>query len=194
MRLRGFLPAATVAAVVAIAGLLGAFASHLAIVDADDTRGLLDISLVQMRGDGPPSWKVRTYGRWRAADIFDVGFGIIHLDTFGSPRFDYYALVTSNGYRMRATLFRDRAEKRDLRVSRLVVWRPGRRSFTVRVPLRLLFIGGRRTAYRWQAETLFTSDRCRAVCFDRAPDIDAVAEPLPLPSPTTTPTPTPSSS
>lgn len=193
MSSRGFLLAVALAVVASVTGLIAA-ASHVAVPDADDTRGLLDISAVRMRGDEEPKWKVTTYRRWRIVDIFDIGFGFIHFDSFGSSRFDYYALIRSNGFRLKAMLYRDRIEKRDYAVADLDVWRSDRRSFTVRVPLRLLRVGTGRAAYGWQAQTAFTSRRCRRVCFDLAPDTGSIVEPLPAPLPTATPSPTPSSS
>ena len=152
-----------------------------------------------MIGQEKPRWKVITFTRWTTAQIFDTGYGMIYLDTFGGQRADYYILVGSFGGRLYADLYRDRAEKRDIYVSAVSrVGRGDKSSFYVRLALRRMRIGERRTFFRWRAETLFTGDGCRRVCFDPVPDTGLVTEPLPLetppPTPTPTPTPTPSPS
>lgn len=166
-------------------------ASHVDVVDADDTRGPLDIRRVDVRGETRPTWKVTTWSRWTVQKIWDRGYVLVYLDTFGTTRYDYYALVRSNGYRMNGVLFRDRLGKPDRRISRLRTWRANRRSVSVRVPLTKVRIGERRRHYSWYVQTLMTSKRCRRVCFDRAPDAVGVIEPLPDATPTPTPTSTP---
>lgn len=182
------------AAVAAGAVVATAIAGHVNLIDPNDTPGLLDVRRVELDGTKRPRWRVFTFSRWSTEDVFDSGFTLVRLDTFGSPRFDYYALIRSNGFRLRASLWRDRATKRDYKVDGLAVWRPSRASLAVRVPLRKVRIGKRRIAYHWIVETLFTSDKCRSVCIDFAPDAGRIAEPLPVPPPTPTPTPTPSDS
>lgn len=189
MRQRIALGLAAVVAVGAVVAAAGA--GHVAVPDPNDTKGLLDVRQVDVKGAKRPRWKVITFARWKPVDIFDTGFTLVQLDTFGSARPDYYALVSSNGFRLRGALWRDRAVKRDYKVSDLRVWRAFDRSLSVRVPLRKLRIGKKRVSYRWFVETLFTSDRCRAVCIDRVPDDGRVAEPLPLPTPSETPSPIP---
>ncbi len=189
----------TIAAALAIvlAGALGvtiAFASHAGVRDGNDTKGTMDVSLVDRHGSTRPRWSVRTFASWRAIDIFDSGFALVRLDTFGSRRFDYYALVRSNGNELRATLWRDRKEKRDHLMRRLAVWRNDRRSLSVRVPLSRVRIGDLRLTYRWQVETLYTADVCPNVCFDFVPDSGGMEEMVPFPRPTETPSPTPSPS
>ena len=172
---------------------LAASASHLPVADANDTRGPLDVRRVEVLGQKRPRWKVITWSTWTTAQIFDTGYGTIYLDTFGNQRADYYILVGSFGHRLYANLYRDRAEKRDIFLRSLDrVGRSDKSSFYVRVALAGLRVGERRTFYRWRAETMFTGDRCRRVCFDPAPDVGSVTEPLPVVTPTPTPTPSPS--
>jgi hypothetical protein len=169
-------------------------ADHLDPDDPNDTRGPLDVKSVRSWGRARrPGWRVITFARWSAERVWDRGFVMVFLDTRRSDRFDYYALVRSNGSKMRARLFRDRRRRRDRDLGPLAAWRPSRRSVSVRVPFRKLRVGDNRAFYRWQVQTLFTGSRCRRVCFDVVPDRGPVLEPLnePGPSPTITPTPTP---
>jgi len=182
-----------IVAVTALASLIAvALANHSQLADPNDTRGLLDVRRVEVKGKmRRPHWKVLTFNMWRPVQIFDSGFAIVHLDTFGGPRFDYFALVRSNGRKLLASLWRDRKTKRDFKMGRLMVWRPTKSSFSVRVPLGKMRIGKRRIAYEWSLETLFTSDACRKVCIDFVPDEGRVTEPLPAPTPSVTATPDP---
>ena len=169
-----------------------AFASHApGVPDSNDTRGTMDVARVEKHGSARPRWGVRTFTSWRVVEIFDSGFALVRLDTFGSPRFDYYALVRSDGNKLRASLWRDRATKRDYLMRALDAWRTDKRSLTVRVPLRRVFIGERRLTYRWQIETIYTGDVCPNVCFDFVPDSGGMQELVPFPRPTETPSPTP---
>jgi hypothetical protein len=160
-----------------------AFARHLDVADPNDSAGVLDLRRVTIYGS-PPIWNLKTFRGWRARSIWDTGFLLVYFDTFASDRYDYYALVRSDGRRLRAALFRDRAKRRDQRVTRLKTWRPDRRRVKLRVPLRKMTIGKRRLFYRWYAQTLFTGTNCRRTCIDLAPDRTGVKEPLkPAPSP-----------
>lgn len=168
-----------------------ALADHVAVQDMNDTRGLMDLRRVEVAGTKRPRFSITTFERWRVVEIFDYGFTLVHLDTISTPRFDYYALVRSDGIKLRASLWRDRATKRDYRIAKLSVWRQDRSNITMRVPLRLMKVGGRRVTYGWIVETIFTSDECRRTCLDFAPDEGRIDEPLPLPEPTASPTPSP---
>ena len=183
-------------AIVVVGALLAtlpliASANHQAVRDRNDTKGALDVKRVAVKGTrSRPKWQVVTFSGWSAASIWDQGYGLVYLDTFGSGRFDYYALVRSNGYSLDATLWRDRKHKRDYRVSKLHVARSTHRSFTVKIPLRKLKIPKARLAYRWYVQTIVSSGVCPRSCFDRAPDSGAVAEPIPGRKPPSTPPPT----
>jgi hypothetical protein len=175
-----------------VAGLvaLGAAANHLAPVDPNDTRGPLDLRRVEMDGTDFPRWRVVTFGGWTAAEVWDLGYVTLALDTFDSSRTDYYVLVGSNGRQLYGHLWRDRTAKRDFKLATIDVWRMDTSSVSMRIPLDRLRVGKQRTFYRWRVETIFAGERCRRVCFDFAPDRGKVIEPLPVaPSPTVTPTP-----
>jgi hypothetical protein len=153
-------------------------ASHRDLRDPNDTRGRLDVRSVKSFGAiRKPGWRIVTGARWTARRMQDRGFVLVNLDTFGSSRFDYYALIGSNGSRMKGTLWRDRASKRDRRVSKLGVWRADERSVSLRIPLSRMKLGNERLEYRWYAQTLFTSSKCKQVCIDRVPNRGAINEP-----------------
>ena len=181
---------AGLAVAVAMSWPLLAGAEHPALRDPRDAPGLLDLSRVRSGAGRTPGWTIATYARWTNRRLRDRGFFLVQLDTVGDGDPDYYALTRSTGGRLSARLFRHRRGK-DRGVSRLGVGRPDRRTARVRVPLRKM----RRRAggtYSWYVETLWTSDRCPRVCFDRAPDRGAVSEPpspLPTPSVSTPPAP-----
>jgi hypothetical protein len=192
---RGLVSAVAAATASAVAGafLFTASASHLPVSDPDDTKGLYDVREVNVRGTEKPRWKVITWREWTTAEVFDYGFSTIYIDTFGTPRPDYYILVGSLGSRLFAELFRDRVDRKDIdlgAVSR--IGRSDKSSFYVRIRLRRMRVGANRALFRWRVETMFTGEHCRRVCFDHAPDTGTVVEPLPIPTPTVTPTPTPS--
>jgi hypothetical protein len=188
---------ARVAAAVVLVGVavavvpLFASANHSAVRDSNDVKGVLDVRSVHVKGTrARPKWQVVTFSGWSAASIWDQGYGLVYLDTFGGGRFDYYALVRSDGYSLQATLWRDRKSKADSRVARLHAARANHRSFTVKIPLRKLKLPASRLTYRWYVETILSSGACPRSCLDRAPDSGAVAEPIPGRKPPTTPPPT----
>jgi len=179
----------------AVASPLLAIAGHVEIPDANDTRGILDVQRVDLDGSSRPTWQIITFSDWTAARLWDKGYFLVRLDTFGSGRYDYYALVRSNGYGMKGTLVRDRQGKPDFNVSKLTAWHPTRSSIKVRVPLSKMRIGELRVEYFWQVQTLFSNKTCTQICIDDVPDDSGVAEPIPgrtpEPIPTVTPTATP---
>ena len=176
---------------VAGASLFSALASHVAVDDLDDTRGPLDARRVELIGEKHPRWKVITWRRWTARDVFDTGYSMILLDTVSDRRADYFILIGSSGKRLYAELFRDLRGKPDRKIADIRrVGRSDRKSFYVRIPLWRVRVGPNRAVYRWKVQTLFTGKRCRRVCFDLVPDAGAIVEPVPLPKPTPTPTPT----
>lgn len=178
---------ALVIAATAVVVPLVSRANHVDVTDEDDVRGLLDIRRVEAVGVRKPSFKVNTYGWWTTREMFERGFVLVFFDVSGTERSDYYALARSTGSGVVATLHRDRPHKPDYQVSLLNAWRVGNRSISIKVPLRKMNFGNARVFYRWYAETLFTGNRCRRVCFDFAPNNDTVTEPRPgtTPSPTT---------
>ncbi len=153
-------------------------ANHQNSKDGNEVQGMLDIRKVQTFGTNKnPGWRIITRSSMTAKAMRDTGFFMVHLDTFGDGRFDYYALVSSTGSKMQGTLWRDPANKRDRRVGTFPVWRPDKRSVSLRVRLSKMNTDGKeRTEYRWFVKTLFTGNNCRRVCIDRAPNTDALIE------------------
>ncbi|HEY7400826.1 MAG TPA: hypothetical protein VH989_08000 [Actinomycetota bacterium] len=178
---------------VLIAGLflagvtLTAWAALVTVQDPNDTQGLFDVRTVRFDPERPPEWTVITFGSWTTKGVWDKGYVLVYLDTLGNHDPDYFALIRSDGDDMRADLYRDLANDRLLR--HLIVWRNGSHQVSVRIPLRFVKIGPKRTLYRWSALTLYTSANCKVPCIDLVPDDGMVDETL-SPSPTPTPTPT----
>lgn len=158
--------------------------------DANDTKGLMDLSSVESSGTDRPVWRFVTFKSWTAARIWDHGYALVMLDTFGNERSDHYALVWSNGVSLTGELFRDRRKKDDYRVSGLKVWRKNKSSVTIRVPLAKLDLPADRLFYRWFAKTITVGRQCPRACIDRVPDSGAISVPVPAATPSPTPTPT----
>ena len=157
----------------------------LAVEDANDTSGLLDVHEVRFRDPNgePPSWTVITFNDWTARTLWDRGYVLVFLDTLGSQASDYYALVRADADGLHATVWRDRAPARDRRLFSVPVRKRGGDGVEVSVPLRRLEVGRHRTLYRWSVMTLFNGGVCRRTCIDPAPDRSMVEQPLPSPSP-----------
>jgi hypothetical protein len=195
---------ALVAVIGVIAALLATLFANAATEtrnDGNDVRGRLDVFRVKRWGAPEnPGWSIFTRGRISTKEMWDRGFFVVELDTYGDGRFDYYALVKSNGRGINGSLWRNRKSNRDRRISKLSAWRSGRR-VSVRIPLSKVSTGGKeRVTYRWFVKTLFIGNHCRRVCIDRVPNKSSVTESngKPTPSPTTegsnsngSPTPTP---
>jgi Ca2+-binding RTX toxin-like protein len=140
--------------------------------DENDTHGFLDVKQVDsFLATVEPVWRIVTISRWSAFRMWDRGFVLVYLDTFGADLPDYYALIRSAGSRLRATLYRN-----GHRLASLPVWRRNSRSVSIRVPLGKLLVEAERGFYRWRVVTL--TDRCRQTCFDHIPDEGAMVEPL----------------
>jgi hypothetical protein len=158
------------------------------VAEGNDTKGALDVRRVDTLFRRKPLWRITTWSRWRAREMRDRGYVLVHLDTFGLRRSDYYILIRSSGERLRGLLFRNRLPPaNDRRFGFVRVWRRDRSSVSVRLPLLRLGIGPEREVYRWYVQTIFTSPKCMRACLDRAPNSGAVEErlgPRPTPSPT----------
>lgn len=166
--------------------------------DPNDVKGRFDLRRVKTWGSHPNmGYGLVTYGTWTPRIVWDAGYFIVNVDTFGNKRFDYYAMVRSNGKRMEGLLFRDRKEKRDYVMRRFKVWRPDKRTVSFRFPWSSVRFPEKRRFFRWNAQSLYVSDNCPSVCIDKVPDGDALiqtfvrAAPTPTPTPTVTPTVTP---
>ena len=164
-------------------------ANHVDLADPDDVQGVLDLRDVTVASEDGYCWRTVTFERWTVERIYDRGFATLLLDTFGGTRPDYYALVRSDGSRMEGDLVRDRKIKKDTEVATLAVYRTGKRSVTLCVPMELTRSEDR-VAFNWHLVTQFTSPRCPQVCLDRVPDVGVVEELRPDAVPTPSPTPT----
>ncbi|HEX2057778.1 MAG TPA: hypothetical protein VHI71_05340 [Actinomycetota bacterium] len=156
-----------------------ASADHIDVTDRNDAKGPFDVRRVKVAGTRKPRYDVVTFPRWTVARVWDRSFGLVYFDTFGGEAPDYYVMVRSDGYRMRGRLYRDKLRKKDRPLASVKAWRPGRRSFAVRVPLKKMKFPEQRLAYYWWVLTLHTGPKCKQVCFDRAPDTGKVTEPAP---------------
>jgi hypothetical protein len=191
MRVMKGIVALLVAAALAVPSVT---AHHARVTDPRDTRGPLDVRVVRSFGTERPGWRITTYARWSNARIWDRGFVVVRLNTRGDRRANRYIVVTSDGRRLHAHLWQLRRNRRDRLVGRVAVWRPNRRTVTVRLPFERLNVGPRRVQYQWWVQTLWMGRGCPQVCIDRVPDRGRITEPLqPEPEPTPTePTPEPS--
>lgn len=169
---------------------LVASADHTGVRDPNDTKGPFDVRRVTVEGARRPRYDVVTFARWSVSRIWDRSYALLYFDTFGGEAADYYVLVRSDGHRMRARLYRDKARKKDRPLAFVKAWRPGKRSFAVRAPLAKMKFPDERLVYYWWVQTLHSGPGCKNVCFDRAPNAQRVAEPVPGAEQSPTPTPT----
>jgi hypothetical protein len=193
-RLLPFAVAFLTAAGVTAAALAGGPSSRAQVQDPNDTRGLLDVRRVWFEPEADPTrWTIVTFSPWTPELTRDRGFVFVFLDTMGDQRFDYYAVIVSNGRHLSGSLWRDPKRGPDVRLLGLDVRRDSDTNVAVRIPLDTLEIGGVRTVYRWSVVTTFTGRVCRATCIDRIPDDGTFEQPIgtPTTTPTTTPTITP---
>jgi hypothetical protein len=185
--------------VLAVAGIVGAVAllpflagaEPESFKDPNDTKGRMDVKRVEVGGNDRVRYTIITFPKWKTSVVRDSAFVVIFFDTFGNSRFDYYALIGSDGNKMNGALWRDRKRKSDYRVAKLSPWRAGRRSVGVRIPIGRMKWPETRSFYRWRVQTLFTGKECRSVCFDLVPNKGRVTVFRPGASPTPTPTETP---
>jgi hypothetical protein len=187
--------AAALGAILLVASLgAPARAIQTSLTDTNDVHGLLDERSVVFRYEpGPYAWAFATFGSWSLPNVWDRGFFIVELDTFGSRGIDYVVVVRSDGRSMIGDLFRRRFDGEERHLLRLSAWRSGSRGAGVEVPRSAVRLGGSRTSFFWSTTSLFTGHRCAATCIDRAPNGDAMVEqPIgthPSPSPTVSPSP-----
>jgi hypothetical protein len=193
-RLLPFAVASLTVAGVTAAALAGGSPSRAQVQDPNDTRGLLDVRRVWFEPEGrPPRWTIVTYSPWTVGATRDRVSVFVFLDTIGDTRFDYYAVILSNGRHLSGSLWRYPKGGPDVRLLGLDVRRDTDLNVAVRIPLGRLDIGRFRTVYRWSVVTTFTGRVCRATCVDRVPDEGTFEQPIgtATPTATTTPTPTP---
>jgi RTX calcium-binding nonapeptide repeat (4 copies) len=143
--------------------------------DPSDTRGPLDVSLVDTGGtQNPPTWRIDVRGRLRAMRLWDEGYLVVSLDTQGGEEFDAHAVVRWDRRRPIGLLIADGARSSSGKVH---VGRAGRRGVTVTVPLGQAGLDPQRLYYRWSAGSIFTGPGCRP-CFDPVPQVRAYPQPL----------------
>lgn len=159
-------------------------ATHRRAWDGNDTRGVLDVRVVEMRRDRPPRFRIKTFSGWSVKRIWDRGYILIYFDTYGylkgrRARFDYYGVIRSTGRRLRGKLYRDRKRTRDPQVGRFKAGKLNRRTVKATIAIRdEMRIGDNRDEFKWKVKTLYTGSRCRRVCIDRAPDSRSITERL----------------
>lgn len=173
---------AAIVVLVSAATAFGALskASRLEVADPKESRSRLDVREVDAGSTAQDLvFTVVTWRRWRASQIRDRGYLLIHLDPRSGSR--YYALVRSGGAVMSGELFRKQAG-RDTRAGRLKVWRTDRKSVSVRIPRRRLALPPPGGQYSWRVQSLTTGERCKRVCFDLAPDAGDAVETVAPPS------------
>lgn len=114
-----------IAAVVAAAPVL---ANHTSQTDPNDTPGPLDVRAVDFNhGAGPTRWRFTTFAGWTVGQIWDSGYLVVELDTRGDGQIDHRAVVRSDGSDLVATLYRVRADGRQVVVGGLDAGRAGSR-------------------------------------------------------------------
>jgi hypothetical protein len=189
---------ALVGVALAVAGALvvGALAiaapPPVTVTDPHDVLGRMDVRRVRLdTATGTPEWTVVTFASWTIHEIWDHGFVIVYLDTKGSSRADYYALIRSSGRVLDGWLWRRPRTEPDVRLRSLRVTKGSGIGVSVWIPTAALTFGVDRASYGWWVQTLWIGDRCRRTCIDRAPDTGAVVQPLPSSSPSPSPSPSP---
>jgi hypothetical protein len=184
------------AALISVAFMaLAAGAHDTDFMDPDDTGGRLDVKQVRLAHQpGPLFWTVVTFGQWRTAEMWDLGYIMVLLDTQGGVGAEHYLLVRSVRADLQGSLWRVRAVGPDSYLGSVPVRRLSRWSASAQVRLHRLTFGASRPFYRWWVQTLFTGTSCRRTCQDRAPNGVPVLQWRPGMSPTPTPSPTPSPS
>ena len=168
-----------------VLAVLPAGAHHTDFTDGNDVKGRFDVRSVEHAHDARPrKWLVTMFGKWTARNTWDAGYVILNLDTLDGPQMDYYAVVRSDGRRMRATVHRDRSRGKDPVVAKPRAWKSGR-SVGFEIPWSKLKVAEFRADYRWSVQTLWVGGACPATCFDFAPTGGAMI-PQPYPTPTDT--------
>jgi hypothetical protein len=182
-----FLAAAltVVVAIVAIA----APRVHTDTNDPNDAKGVLDVRRVRLAHGEGTEVTVLTFAKWAPQAIWDRGNAYVFLDTQAGPEAEYFIMVRSTGAKLHASLWRERAARRDVFLKNVKVRRKTSDGLSVRVPIKAMEFGGFRDSYTWWTVTSFTGEICRRACIDRAPDDGALEQWRPghSPTPTTSP-------
>jgi hypothetical protein len=140
--------------------------------DPSDTRGPLDIALVDT--EGGQAWRISVRRRLQAARLWDEGYALLSFDTRGGEEFDVHAVVRWERRRPIGLLIDEGARSASGKVG---VRRAGGRGVIVTVSLERLGLDPQRLYYRWAAVSVFTGPGCRP-CFDSVPETGAYPQPL----------------
>jgi hypothetical protein len=157
---------------------------HTDTNDPNDTKGVLDVRRVRLAHQTGTEVTVLTFATWAPPAIWDRGNAYVFFDTQGGPEAEYFILVRSMGVKLHASLWRERATRRDVFLKNVKVRRKTPDGLSVRVPIKALEFGGFRDSYTWWTVTSFTGEICRRTCIDRAPDDGALEQWRPGHSPT----------
>jgi RTX calcium-binding nonapeptide repeat (4 copies) len=154
---------------------VGAACQPLSPGDGNDTRGLVDVRLVDT-GGGPGTWRISWFGRTSKKRLWDLGYVIVSLDTREGPAFDFHLVARSTGRRMLGLLLRDGVRKP---IGRVEARKPGARGVNLAVGLDRLALAPERAYYRWAVRTTWGDGKCRP-CLDLVPGDGGAAFPRPL--------------
>jgi hypothetical protein len=155
--------------------MLPASATHEVVQDSNDVKGHLDLRRIEMK-EGPRRWLISVRRGFNADHIYDKGYFLIYLDTFGDDRFDYYVLLRSVRDRIKGDLWRDKQKKNDEVVASTRVWRRNDKTVVTTVPFGKIRHPKSKLDYRWHVRTLWSGPTCREICIDRAPNGRSVTE------------------
>jgi len=143
--------------------------------DPSDTRGPLDVALVDAPGlGGASTWRIAVRSRLQAMRLWDEANLLVSLDTRGGEEFDFHAVVRWDRRRPIGLLIAEGARSSS---GQARVRRAGRRGITISVPLGRAGLDPQRLYYRWSATSVFTGTGCRP-CFDTVPQSRAYPQPL----------------
>jgi hypothetical protein len=143
--------------------------------DPSDTRGILDIALVDASPEpGVAAFRVTVRRRMASSRLWDEGYVVVSFDGQGGDEPDVHAVVVWTKRRPRGVLIGEGDRKAS---GRLQVRRAGGRGVLVRVPLGRVGIHPERPYYRWTARSIFTGPGCKP-CFDTVPNAGAYPQPL----------------
>jgi hemolysin type calcium-binding protein len=144
--------------------------------DGNDANGLADVHrMLSGFVSGSPAWTFETFANFTIAGVRDHAYFLVHLDTQGDEGRELYALMRSNGSQMLASLYRDD----DTFVTTLPASKPGDNRVRLSVPWGRLNVPDDRPYFRWYAQTLYVSEGCPSVCFDRIPGTGLLMRPTP---------------
>ncbi len=154
-------------------------APQVTISDTKDTKGVLDVRTVRLQSKGGTWFTVIMRKKWTPMKIWDRGNVFVFFDTRGDEGEEYYALVRSDGRTLLGDLWKSK-KGAPHHVATLVLSRRSGDGVTIKIPMKKLKFGKKRTTYSWWAITAYTGTKvCRAVCFDRVPDHGSEEQPRP---------------